>query len=334
MRKTAVPPANQEVILECTHLYCPSCGQKMWNDYDNERTIRTLSGVVRLTLKVRRCPNRECERYHQVYRPESEGSWALPEHEFGLDLIAYCGTLRYQEHRSVPQIHTAVQERGIAIAQRSVSNLIDRYDELLAVSLTDNQRLRKVIGSQQRVILALDGLQPEVGHEVLWVIRDCLSGEILLARTMLSSRGQDLEALLREVKEALPVPIVGVVSDGQHSIRNAVAAALPGVPHGLCHFHYLREATRPLFEADRHAKKKLKKLVRGVRPLEREVAQQEEPIAEAIQGYCLAVRSSLTDDGHPPLDTPGLKLHERLTQIRDSLERVEKRGHFPPYCSN
>jgi hypothetical protein len=197
------------------------------------------------------------------------------------------------------------------------------------VSLTDNQRLRKVIGSQKQVILALDGLQPEVGHEVLWVIRDCLSGEILLARTLLSSRGQDLEALLVEVTEALPVPIAGVVSDGQHSIRNAVAAALPEVPHGLCHFHYLREATRPLFEADRHAKKELKKLVRGVRPLEREVTEQEGPIAEAIQGYCLAVRSSLTDDGHPPLDTPGLKLHERLTQIHDSLKRVEKRGQSP-----
>ncbi len=118
-RKTAVPPANQEVILECTHQNCPSCGQKMWNDYDNERTIRTLSGVVRLTLKVRRCPNRECERYHQVYRPESEGSWALPEHEFGLDLIAYCGALRYQEHRSVPQIHTVIRERGIAMRQHS-----------------------------------------------------------------------------------------------------------------------------------------------------------------------------------------------------------------------
>ncbi len=120
-----------------------------------------------------------------------------------------------------------------------------------------------------------------------------------------------------------------MVSDGQHSIRNAVIAALPGVPHGLCHFHYLREATKPLFEAERHAKKELKKLVRGVRPLEREVAQSEGPIAEAVQGYCLAVRSSLTDDGHPPLDTPGLKLHERLTQIHESLERVEKRGQSP-----
>ena len=87
--------------------------------------------------------------------------------------------------------YVGVFPRGIAIAQRSVSNLLEGYDELLAVSLTDNQRLRKVIGSQKRVILAIDGLQPEVGHEVLWVIRDCLSGEILLARTMLSSRGQD-----------------------------------------------------------------------------------------------------------------------------------------------
>ncbi|MBE9045356.1 hypothetical protein IQ255_13275 [Pleurocapsales cyanobacterium LEGE 10410] len=83
VRKTSVPQANQEVILECIHQNCPSCGQKMWSDYDNWRTIRTLSGVVRIKLKVRRCPHRECQRYHQVYRPEEEASWALPEHEFG-----------------------------------------------------------------------------------------------------------------------------------------------------------------------------------------------------------------------------------------------------------
>jgi hypothetical protein len=25
------------------------------------------------------------------------------------------------------------------------------------------------------------------------------------------------------------------------------------VPHQLCHFHYLREAAQPIYEADRHA---------------------------------------------------------------------------------
>src|SRR4051794_23763809 len=53
-----------------------------------------------------------------------------------------------------------------------------------------------------RVILALDGLQPDVGHEVLWVIRDCLSGEVLLARSLLSGTAHDLAPLLREVASA------------------------------------------------------------------------------------------------------------------------------------
>lgn len=88
-RKKLVPKANQEVVLKCIHQDCPTCGRKMWSDYDNFRTIRTLTEVVRLTLKVRRCPNLECEHYHQVYRPEAEGSWALPGHELGLDVIAY-----------------------------------------------------------------------------------------------------------------------------------------------------------------------------------------------------------------------------------------------------
>jgi hypothetical protein len=40
---------------------------------------------------------------------------------------------------------------------------------------------------QGAILLAMDGLQPDVGHEVLWVLRDCLSGAILLARSLLSS---------------------------------------------------------------------------------------------------------------------------------------------------
>ncbi len=94
-------------------------------------------------------------------------------HEFGLDVIAYAGSLRYQEHRSVPQIHRALRQKGVSICQRSVSNILDRYDELLSVSVTDKNRMEKVLGSQKQVILAIDGLQPQVGHEVLWVIRDC-----------------------------------------------------------------------------------------------------------------------------------------------------------------
>src|SRR5262249_10597930 len=157
--------------------------------------------------------------------------YALPEQEFGLDVIALIGSLRHAQHRSAPEIHAELVRRGVPACLRTVSNLLDRYDELLALSLADTARRRRVTGAAGRVILAIDGLQPDVGHEVLWVLRDGLSGEVLLARGLLPSTQDDPARLLTEVKEASSVPIVGVVSDGRDSIRKAVAKALPGVPH-------------------------------------------------------------------------------------------------------
>jgi len=90
------------------------------------------------------------------------------------------------------------------------------------------------------VILAIDGLQPDMGHEVLWVIRECQSGELLLKNVV--SAHQDLAELLKQVKQ-VPVTNCWVISDGQQSIRQ-VKTALPEVAHALCHFHYLREAAK------------------------------------------------------------------------------------------
>lgn len=256
----------------------------MWVAYHNYRTVTTLSGVLRLPLKIRRCLTPACPQFQRPYRPEEEGRLALPKHEFGLDIITLIGTLRYAQHRSVPEIHQELGHRRVALAPRTVLNLLERYDELVTLSLMDTTRLQRITEAQGRVILALDGLQPDVGHEVLWVLRDCLSSEVLLARSLLSATHDDLAALLRAVKQTLRVPIAGVISDGQLSIRRAVEVALSEVPHQLCHFHYLREAAKPIYEADRHAKKELKKHVRGVRPIERQLEGRTEPEAEVIRG--------------------------------------------------
>ena len=285
--------------------------------------------MVRLRLVVRRCVNRDCELYHEPHRPEEEGAFALPQGEFGLDVIALVGALRHAEHRSVPEIHRELSGRGVDVSERTVTNLLDRYEELVALRLSGNAGLRERIKEQGRAVLAIDGLQPDVGHEVLWVVRECLSGEVLLARSLLGGTQGEIAPLLREVADALEVPIKGVVSDGQHAIRKAVGSALPDVPHQLCQFHYLREAAKEVYEADRHAKKELKKRVRGVRPIERELEHREDPEAEAIRGYCLAVRSAITDDGRPPLSASGLKLHDRLEAIHTSVQRVSKKGNFP-----
>ncbi len=334
-RREARPPAEREVRLIPLSKQCVNCGEWLWVAYHAQRTLMTFRGLVRLTLVVRRCRNTECELYHLPYRAEEEGAWALPHGEFGLDIITVIGQLRYGEHRSIPEIHQRLVQRGVTIAQRTVTDLLERYEELVALHLADEARIQARLKQQGQVLLAIDGMQPDVGHEVLWIIRDCLSGEVLLARTLLSSTRGDLATLLCEVKEAISVPIRGVISDGQQTIRQAVERCLPEVPHQLCHFHYVDEAAEPIFEADRHAKTELKKLVRGVRPIERALEGGEDAETDAMRSYCLAVRSALTDDGHPPLCASGLKLHDRLTQISDSLARVEeKRGAFlRPYMN-
>ena len=91
----------------------------------------------------------------------------------------------------------------------------------------------------------------------------------------------------------------------------------------------LKEAAKPIYEADRHAKKELKKQVRGVRTLERSVTDPDAPITAVVQEYCQAVRSALTSDGRPPLEASGLKLQQRLTTIDQSLERMGQKGHYP-----
>jgi hypothetical protein len=120
-----------------------------------------------------------------------------------------------------------------------------------------------------------------------------------------------------------------VISDGQETIGSAVAFVFPDVPHQRCQFHSLKDATKPLYEADRNAKTELKKQVRGVRPIERALEEHPTPENEAIRGYCLAVRASLTDDGRSPLDAPGLRLYGRVSQISASIGRVQETKACP-----
>ena len=317
-------PADRQDVLRCESTRCPVCHHQTWMTHHNARRLILLTGSVHYTIKVRQCQNTACAAYKKPLRPEAEGALALPHSEYGLDVLALIGTLRYEQHRSVPEIHATLLERNVEVSERTVTLLVHRYEELLALRLMDATRLRAKLRERGHVLLAIDGLQPDVGHEVLWVLRDVLTGEVLLARALLGSGEDQLVPLFQEVVQALgdDLPILGVISDGQRSIRNAVQRALPGVPHQLCQFHFLREAARPIYEADRHAKVQLKKNLRGIRKIERRLEARNDQHAGVLTAYCLAVRSALTDDGRPPLVASGLRLKQRVEQIEASLSYV------------
>lgn len=100
-----------------------------------------------------------------------------------------------------------------------------------------------------------------------------------------------------------------------------------------------------MLDADSRAKVKLRRTVRGLRTIEREVvaerrppepselpaAPTEAPQSAAVQTteappdvvleYCAAVRGILNDDHGGPLHPPGLRMAEALGDVRASLQR-------------
>ena len=325
--KTRRAPATEERHLYPEQRQCAGCGQRLSIGYTHRRQVARLESRCCLKISIGRCENAACERYHRAVHPAEEGRVALPHYEYGLDVLAHIGAQRYQDHASAPQIHRALQARAVQISRRNVQYLLERYDELVALSVRQSPERVARLNAQGRLILAIDGLQPDVGHEVLWVVREVLSQEVLAARSLLSSRHQELSEVLREAIAGVSAPVVGIVSDGQRRLVQAIAEVFPGVPHQVCQYHYFKQAAGAAWEADRHAKKALKKRVRGIRPLERAVAGREDEPAQLVEGYCTAVRGALTDEGQAPLDPGGLRLHERLEAIDASLQRAaQKRG--------
>ena len=106
-RRSARPRPDRTLELTTHTRGCPACGRTLWAANKPQRTVVTLEGLVRLRLQVRSCRNPECSRQRVCLRPEQEGRLALPQHEFGLDVIALIGTRRHAEHRSIPEIHAS-----------------------------------------------------------------------------------------------------------------------------------------------------------------------------------------------------------------------------------
>ena len=197
-RREARPRAERERVPRPLRRCCPDRGRRTPIRYENRRAVAALDGPVRPRLKVRRCEDAGCVRHHRPFRPEAEGAIALPRHEFGLDVIAPVGALRYAS--------TAACRRSAAPCASAAWRCASARSPTCSTATTSwsrrwwTSRGAPPWPSRRRVVLAIDGLQPDVGHEVLWVVRDCLSGQVLLARSLLSAAAADLAGLLREVR--------------------------------------------------------------------------------------------------------------------------------------
>jgi hypothetical protein len=311
---------------ELTH--CPHCGARLVLSHPVwAKPIQSLRRVEHATSLGFRCSQPGCAFGRTVYRSAQAEARQVKGSGYGLDVVAHIGHLRFGRHRTREEIwRQLVDETAVRISERHVQNLLEVYLALLRAREQDlDARLAATVEEHGGLILSLDGLQPEQGNEQLWVVREVLGGSVLGAANLQQATAPRLEALLAPIR-ATGLPVLGVVSDAQESIRLAVAATFPGVPHQLCQYHALREAAEPLWEADRHLLVEAKAELRGLRDVEERTRRPDNPeptdaASVVVLDTVLALRQTVRERGVLPFDFAGLRALEALGDLGESLDR-------------
>ena len=344
MRRPKVYPQVTKRICRPEITTCLSCGTRLRRYATlSDRTVITLDGPLRVTHCGYRCPAPTCPTAQRAYRSAAAAALALPGFTFGLDIVMLVGHLRLAHHQTPEEAHQALQAQlapwAQTISRREISYLFDAYCTLVRATheVATDTAWQDQVRANGGLIISIDGIQPDKGNETVYLVRDVLTGRVLAAENVRVSDTETIKRLLAPVV-ALDLPVLGAVSDAQESLCQAIAALWPEIPHQLCQFHYLREASRPMYEQDRGLRKELRKAiqppVRAVRDqLERQattVAETDPTEAEqlAVLGdYALAIQTALNLDGQQPFKYASLAVDDALTDVAASLEELEKGGH-------
>lgn len=349
--------------LDVLDRHCSACGRKMHICDHRFRHLHTLEGPVELICKLNHCPDPHCPGHTKTKSPEIEATIAPPHWAIGWDVFCWIGHRRFSRHWAIPQIRAELLDAyRIPLSDDAIGQYIHRYQGMLAARQQDPEARLRQYEAVEEIILSIDGLQPEKGHETLYVVRELTRKRVWFAEALISATAAEVRRLIAQAKgwaEALGKPVALWLSDRQDAFVTGIAAEFPGVPHRYCQNHFLRDVAKPVLEADSHTKVRMRKKVRGLRKIEQAVlkrrgiagseeaagaeaaatmaviiepveapASPDDPAGAVVLDYCAAVRGILNDDQGGPLRPPGLRMAQALDEVRESIQHNldEKKG--------
>jgi len=382
--------AFQRLILDVESELCELCGRGLHVCDHRFHRIYTLQGPLELVCRLAHCSDCACPARSETLSPAAELSLTLPWWLIGWDVFCWLGQRRFARHWSIPQLQTELwEDYHIDLSSDTLRHYLRRYQNLLAARQQDPQQLAGAYRRHKSLVLTIDGLQPEKGHETLYVVRELNAKRVWFGEALLSSSADEVRRLLTRAHDwadRLGLPVRLWLSDKQDAFVKGIALEFPEVPHRYCQNHFLRDLAKPTLEKDSHAKVQMRKKVRGLRDIEREVLEQRrresapgeappelaptplrttaapvatqpaglgvepegasqpiagpdqapapghgsgapkagadpDPAGQVVLDYCAAVRGILNDDQGGPLQPPGLRMAEALTEVQESLQR-------------
>jgi hypothetical protein len=210
---------------------CPACGRRMHICDHRYRRFHTLDGPVQLICKLNHCPDPACPGHAKTKSPELEITLALPQMAIGWDVFCWVGQRRFSRHMAISLIQSELlDDYQIKLSDDALEEYIRRYQTMLAARQQDAASLRQHYESATEIILCIDGLQPEKGHEALYVVRELTRKRVWFAEPLLSATEDEIRRLIQKAKEwarSLGVAVGLWMSDKQDAFVKAVLSGRP-----------------------------------------------------------------------------------------------------------
>lgn len=312
---------------------CTGCPRRRVICDHRFRRVERLSGPVRLCCKLLKCPNPHCPTAGKTFSPKAEQQIAPPHLASDWELFAWVGHKRYARHWSVPDICAELCEaHHIVFSPDTIENYVRRYERMVAARHVDMSELVDAYANVPDLVLAIDGLQPEKGHETLYVVRELNAPRVWFAVPLLSSAAAEVEALFvraRDLATALGKPVRAWVSDKQDAFLSGIAKTFPETPHRLCKIHFVRAVAKETRAEDGKLKVKMRKKVRGLRAIEREVLAAERTAMTSTAGAAIT-----GDAAEAPPTVPMTSPIDEVSCAPEGAVRAEPDVVATPFAAN
>ena len=200
-----------------------------------------------------------------VYHSEQLRSLTPHRCTYGYDVLVYVGRALFLENRNEQQIIEELSHKNVLISPRQVGFLAKKFIVYLALTHQQSrQRLRQTMVSRGGYILHLDGTcEGDSPH--LFTGIDGIAQIVLDNIKLPSEKAELLIPFFRQIRDQYGDPIA-LVHDMGKGILSAVNTVFEGIPDFICHFHFLRDIGKDLFE-EQYAKIRTRLTKHKIRPL-------------------------------------------------------------------
>jgi hypothetical protein len=298
---------------------------------------------------------RHCHRCGDIYRSEELRSLTPHRGHFGFDVIETIGRALFLQCRNALAVQADLAARNIAISTSEIGFLGKRFIIYLALAHREcRAELKQYMASKGGYILHMDGTC-EGDSPQLFSCIDEISDLVLGNRKMPTEDSKHIIPLLYDLKSAYGTPLA-LVHDMGSAILKAVTTVFPKVPDYICHFHFLRDIGKDLFDFEyrtirrytrsfniratlNKVEKVLKAVIDGDAALsenlqtylgQKQATDTQQVLSPWVSAYLLVgwiLEANSASDGFGfPFDHPHLEFYQRLREAYPALKALKKKG--------